>query len=51
MVIIWNYGMDEADFDELALPKFGAVEAVPEPSTLGMFAIGMAAIMVRRRRS
>ena len=49
--IIWNYGMDEADFDELALPKFGAVEAVPEPSTLGMFAIGMAAIMVRRRRS
>ena len=49
--IIWNYGMDEEDFDELALPKFGAVEAVPEPSTLGMFAIGMAAIMVRRRRS
>ena len=49
--IIWNYGMDEEAFDEFALPKFGAVEAVPEPSTLGMFAIGMAAIMVRRGRS
>ncbi|MCH2180439.1 MAG: PEP-CTERM sorting domain-containing protein [Mariniblastus sp.] len=48
--VIWNYGMDEEDFDEFALPKYGAVEAVPEPATISMFAIGMAAIMMRRRR-
>ena len=48
--IIWNYGMSDEDFDDLALPKFGAVEAVPEPSTIGVFAFGMAAVMLRRRR-
>lgn len=47
--MIWNHGMDENDFDTLALPKFGAV---PEPSgllLLGSLVLG--AVGMHRRRS
>lgn len=45
--MVWNHGMDEADFDNLALPKFGAV---PEPSSLLL--LGSLALFgyTRRRR-
>ena len=46
--IVANYGMDEEDFETLALPRFGLT--VPEPGTASVLAIGTLAMMVRRRR-
>lgn len=48
--MVFNHGMDEDDFDDLALPAFGAV---PEPSgllLLGSLALGTVGF-TRRRRS
>jgi hypothetical protein len=47
--IVWNHGMSESDFETLALPKYG-VSAVPEPGSLGLFAVGATALFMRRRR-
>lgn len=48
--IVWNHGMDEEDFENLALPKFG-LAAVPEPGSLSLLALGATALFMRRRRS
>ena len=47
--IIWNHGMSDDDFDDLALAKFG-VSAVPEPTSFCVFAMGTAALVLRRRK-
>lgn len=47
--IIWNHGMDEADFDSQALTAFG-ISTVPEPSSLCVLGLGFASLMMRRRR-
>ena len=47
--IIWNHGMSDDDFDDLALAKFG-VSAVPEPTSFCVFALGTAALVLRRRK-
>ncbi len=47
--IIWNHGMDESDFDNFALPKFG-FSSVPEPGSIGLLAIGLVALISRRRK-
>jgi hypothetical protein len=45
--IVWNHGMDDSDFDSLALPAFGAV---PEPSSACMLGLGVVTLVIRRRR-
>ncbi len=48
--IIWNHGMSESDFESFALPSFGVASAVPEPTSMGFLAAGIAALALRRRR-
>lgn len=48
--MIFNHGMDESDFDNIALPQFG-VTAIPEPGSMAvLIAIGCVAGLRRRRR-
>lgn len=47
--IVWNHGMSEADFENLAMPKFGAA-AVPEPTAASLLALAAAGSLLRRRR-
>ena len=47
--IIWNHGMSDEDFDDLALAKFG-VSAVPEPTSFCVFGLGAAGLLLRRRK-
>jgi hypothetical protein len=47
--IIWNHGMDEGDFDTIALRRFG-VTAVPEPGSLMVVSCSLGLLMLRRRR-
>lgn len=47
--IVWNHGMSESDFDSRALPSFG-VSSVPEPGSVSLLAVGMTALILRRRR-
>ncbi len=47
--IVWNHGMDEADFDTLALPAFG-VQSIPEPGSLALLGLASAGFLMRRRR-
>lgn len=48
--IVWNHGMDEEDFESLAMPRFGASTSVPEPSSLICLAASLGAFGMRRRR-
>ena len=47
--IVWNHGMDEEDFENLAIPKFG-VSAVPEPAAASLLLFGAVGLVARRRR-
>lgn len=48
--IIFNHGMDEEDFENFALPKFGVASAVPEPGSLLCLTGAAFALALRRRR-
>lgn len=47
--IVWNHGLSESDFENLALPGFG-VTAVPEPGSLTIAGLCAGALLLRRRR-
>ena len=47
--IVWNHGMSEADFENLAMPRFGAA-AVPEPTAASLLTLAAAGSLLRRRR-
>lgn len=49
--LVFNYGMDEATFDSVALPVFGKLSAIPEPSSaLLIGALGLGLASARRKR-
>ncbi|QEG23948.1 PEP-CTERM sorting domain-containing protein [Mariniblastus fucicola] len=48
--LVFNYGMDEGDFDDRALASFG-LSSVPEPGSLAFLMLGAAAIGLKRRRN
>jgi hypothetical protein len=47
--MVFNYGMDEVDFENLALPAFG-ITAVPEPSALMLVSLAACGLAWRRKR-
>ena len=47
--IILNNGLSEEQFEDFAVPAFEAA-AVPEPGTLGLLAMGMSCVILRRSR-
>ena len=50
--IILNNGLSEEQFEEFAVPAFAeaGAAAVPEPGTLGLLAMGMSCVILRRSR-
>lgn len=48
--VILNHGLSEDDFENLALPAFGVVDAVPEPGSAAVLLLGASALGIIRRK-
>ncbi len=49
--LIFNHGMSASDFENLALPAFGVITAVPEPSAFMLVSLAACGLAWRRKRS
>jgi hypothetical protein len=48
--LVFNWGMTSSDFNTRAIPRFGQLSAVPEPSSLWVGCVVLAACALRRSR-
>ena len=47
--MIYNHGMTDVDFDQMALPAFGVAE-IPEPGAAALLILGTSVMALRRRK-